>query len=121
VLRSLEIDDRLAGLDADPHCNRTTREPVAACLGGAERADRIVRMGRRRAEQREHRVADVLLDGPAILGDDLEHVRERFIERSLEALRRSGHDEFRRAGNVEEEARNEAPLGRVLRFHRRQR
>ena len=61
-----ERDERLAGVDGDPHLELVLLvRPVADRKRRAEGALRVVLMRDGRAEERHHRVADELLDGAA--------------------------------------------------------
>jgi hypothetical protein len=61
-----ERDERLAGVDGDPHLELVLLvRPVADRKRGADGAFRVVLVRGRRAEERHHRVADELLDGAA--------------------------------------------------------
>jgi hypothetical protein len=61
-----KCDQRLARVDGDPHLELLLLDgPVADLERCPHRAHRVVLMRCRRAEERDHRVADELLDGPA--------------------------------------------------------
>ena len=61
-----EHDERLAGVDGDAHLQVVLLAgPVPDREGGADRPQRVVVVRGRCPEQRHHRVADELLDGPA--------------------------------------------------------
>ena len=66
-----DVDQRLAGGHADPEAQAApSRVPVEHPLqfqAGPHAAHRVGLGGHRRAEQGHHRVADVLLDDPAVL------------------------------------------------------
>ena len=67
-------DERLAGVDSDPHLDALLERPVADRERRANRPLGIVLVRRRRAEERHHRVADELLDRAAValeLGADV--------------------------------------------------
>ena len=67
VLRSsVQRDDRLARVHGDPYLEPFLLGPVADGECGADGALGVVAVGRRRAEHAHHRVADELLDGPAV-------------------------------------------------------
>ena len=77
----VEVDERLAGLDADPHIPRddgaaAPRGPLRAVDRGPERALWVVGVRDRRAEDDEDRVSDVLLDRPAFPLEDALQIRE---------------------------------------------
>ncbi len=57
-----ELDDRLTGVDGDPHLEPVLARPVSDCERGANRALVVVAECSRRAEDAHHRVADELLD-----------------------------------------------------------
>ena len=63
----VERDQRLAGVDGDPHLERVVllAGPVADRERRADGALGVVLMRDRRAEERHHRVADELLDRTA--------------------------------------------------------
>ena len=62
-----EVDQRLAGVDADPDLELPLLgNPVTDRERRAQRTFRIVFVRNRRAEERHHRVTDELLDGSAV-------------------------------------------------------
>ena len=63
-----EQDERLAGVHRDAHLQVVLlARPVPDGEGGSDRPQRVVVMRERSPEERHHRVADELLDGPAAL------------------------------------------------------
>jgi hypothetical protein len=61
-------------------------------------------------EQREDRVADVVLDRAALARDAGAHLRERFGEAAPHHLRANLHHHVRRAHHVDEQARDDPAL-----------
>jgi len=111
----LEVDDRVAGLEPDPHgegmpVGLARDAPLPERLGRTERPEGVVLVGAWRAEERVDRVADVLLDGATVLRDDPRELRERRAELALETLRAKPHRQLRRPHDVDEHAGHEAAL-----------
>ena len=112
-----DVDQRLAGRDADPEAQPGRRDPVLPGQhalqfeGGPHAAQRIVLGRDRRAEQRHRRVPDVLLDDTAVLPDDPPYRSEVVVLQrpylfGVGALRVGGelHD-------VDEQHADPAPVG----------
>ena len=115
VRRSDEVHDRLAGLEAHAHpegdlAGRPRRGPGPRAGRRAQGALGVVGVGDRRAEEGVDRVPDVLLDRPALARDDRAQLRERRIERGLQALRTELDRELGRTDDVDEQRRHEPPL-----------
>jgi hypothetical protein len=61
-------------------------------------------------EQREDGVADVLLDGAAVIGDHRAHLRESVTEEALHPFRPEPYRRIRRTHDVDEQACDETEL-----------
>jgi hypothetical protein len=83
---------------------------IAQVQGRPKRALGIVAMGGRQAEDRHHRVADELLDGPAVLGDDVPGHGVVARQQRAEILRIERLTKGRRAAHIGEEDRDEPSL-----------
>ena len=80
----VQRDERLARGDPDPHLEVARfLGPLADCKRGTDGALRVVLVRDRRAEERHHRVADELLDGPAV---PLELVPQALVIRTEDGL-----------------------------------
>ena len=91
-LRRAQVDERVSALHSDPDWDRGAPVGRGRCLReaparGTERAQRIVLMRDRHAEDHEDRVADALLDGPALGGHLGGKIREEAVEDALHPLR----------------------------------
>ena len=102
--------DHLARVDADPDLEPLLPHRLADGQRGMERALRVVVVGLRRAVDRHHRVADVLLDGAAIALDLGRHGLEvgALDLANLFGVARLGP--AREADEVDEQHRDEASL-----------
>jgi hypothetical protein len=122
---ALEVDEHLAGLDADPHRERGLalgREPAVQLgqdgvhlEGGANRALRVVLVGPRDPEDRQDRIAHELLEEPLVPRDLLGDPVERATDDGLDDLGILALCEGRRADEVGEQRRGELaflPSGR---------
>ena len=90
----------------------------------AHRALRVVLVGGRRAPHRHHRVADELLDGPAVALDDVARPVEVAAKELADLLRVAPLGEGGESHEVDEEDRAQPPLrrrGRGVRARRRRR
>ncbi|HLZ47680.1 MAG TPA: hypothetical protein VKR80_03405 [Candidatus Limnocylindria bacterium] len=117
-----EIDERVAGLDADAHVKqylrcRLARRPIGAGAGGTEGAFGVVGVSGRCAEQDEDGVADVLLDRPAVRGENVLKVPECALELALHAFGSDAYRQVRRANDIDEETCDEPPLGMLFVVH----
>ena len=113
----LRARDDLAGVDA--HAQLEPRavaglelvvqlvQAAAQLVGGAHRAQRVVLVHRRHAEDGHHRVADELLHRPAVPLDDRLRRLEVARHHPPQALRIDPLAERRRAGDVAEEHRHD--------------
>ena len=86
---------------------------------GADRALGVVLVGDRRAPHRHDRIADELLDRPAVPGDDRPADLEVAGEQLLDLLGIAALGQGRERDEVDEQDRHEAPLGRRRRPTRR--
>ena len=78
---------------------------------GTDRPRRVIGLIQRRAEHREHRVADELVERPFVLEDDVGHPREELVEQRARPPRRSALLAQRReADDVAEHHRDVALL-----------
>jgi hypothetical protein len=77
---------------------------------GPHAPQRIRFTGDRGAEQREYRVADVLLDHPAVLVDDLPDGSEVVVLHPPNLLRIDVFDDAGEAHHVDEQGTDRAPL-----------
>ena len=111
-------DGRLPADDACPGLEPGESE-VAAESGhrrdqveaGPDRPLRVVLVGDRGAPHGHDRVADELLDGPAVAGDDLATGREVALEKVPHLLGVATLGQGRERDEVDEEDRDMAPLG----------
>ena len=110
-----QVDDRLAGLDA--HTDRegmtvcgARHAPAAHRFRRSEGAQRVILVRDGRSEQGIDRVADVLLHRAAVGDDDPRDLAEGRPELPFQTLRAEPHRQLRRADDVDEHARDEAPL-----------
>jgi len=87
-------------------------DALAQREGGADRALGVVIVRRRRAEDRHHRVADELLDGPAVLLEDLPHLGEGPSVRTPDDLGVVRHAGCGRADDVGEQDGDQLALVR---------
>ena len=83
----LGAGDDLAAADADPALDAELGQGRPHLGRRAERAQRVVLVHRRHAEDGHHRVADELLDGAAVALDDRRHALEVAGEQRTERLR----------------------------------
>jgi hypothetical protein len=103
-------DERLAGVDPDAHVDTLVQRPLSNREGRPDGALRVVLVRDRRAEDRHRRVADELLDGPAIALELLADARVVAAELvgdvlRVELLRASGE-----ADEVREQDGDDLPL-----------
>ena len=97
--------DDLAGVDADARLHAERRQRVAHLVRGSQRAQRVVLVQHRHAEDGHHRVADELLDRAAVALDDRLHPVEVAREQRAQRLGIRRLAERRRAGDVAEDDR----------------
>ena len=105
--------DRLARVHADPHAelDAALRSQLVAeggdllAHGGcrAHRAQRIVLVGDRDAEDRHHGIADVVLDRAAVCLDDIAHADEPALHRPAQRLGIHAFSERRGSDHVGED------------------
>ena len=76
----------LARVHADAGLHADRRQRVAHLGCGSKRAQRIVLVQHRHAENGHHRVADELLDGPAMTLDDRPHLCKTAVEHGAQQL-----------------------------------
>ena len=113
VLLELGSGDHLARVHADPHLERETVAPCQVFVQSdelrphaerrAQRADRVVFVCGRDAEDGHDRVADELLDRAALGLDRLAHRGEVGVHHVLEALGVQALAHIREAGHIGEE------------------
>lgn len=118
-------DDR-AAIDADMQTQRhagacvpalaNLRRPTDHIQCGTERPDRIVLMSDRRAEQRQQRIADELVDEAAIGFDRLGHLFEQFVLQHPHDFRVDLLAQSREAAEIGKEHGHRPPVGVALRF-----
>ena len=106
-------DDDFAGVDPHPRTESDAPaglelavqalERLAHLAGGPHSAERIVLVQHRYAEHAEHRVADELLDRPAVPLEDWPHLVEIAQHHEPQRLGIDVFAEARRAGDVAEE------------------
>ena len=107
---ALAADDDLARVDADPRLQVVLGDRSAHLRRGANRAERVVLVRSRNAEDRHHRVADELLDGTAVAFDDPPEVFEVAAHARAQCLRVGRLPEGSRAHEVTEENRDDLSL-----------
>jgi hypothetical protein len=118
----IELDQRLPGVDGDANLQRGfLDDPVANCESRAHGSLRIVLVCNRRAEERDHGVADELLDRPA---PALQLVTQALVIRREHGLHVLGIEPLRlrrEADEVGEENGDHFALGAAAGRVRRQR
>ncbi len=106
-------DDDLAGVDADPRVEPVLDDGRAHLGRSAHRPQRVVLVRDRDPEDRHDRVADELLDGPAVPLDDRAQVLEVAAHARTKRFGIGGLPECGRADEVaEEDGHDLALLGR---------
>ena len=102
----------LAGLDPDPEGETRVEslDPLEQGQRGADGPIRVVAMGDRDAEDRQHRVADVLLQGPSVLLEGLPRDLEERLEPSPHVLRVEPRRHLGRADQIGEDHRRDLSL-----------
>src|SRR6185436_9790540 len=111
--------DDLAGGQSDPDLERLARWvlQVGEALADRQRAmggpERVVVVGGRPAEDREHGVADELLARPVEALDRVDHRRERRVDASPDLLRVVLRDEPDVVDEIREEGGDDAPVTRL--------
>ena len=96
----------LARVHADPRLQLELRQRVAHLRRGAQRTQRVVLVRDRHAEHRHHRIADELLDRPAVALDNRLHALEVPAQPALEHLRIGRVAQCSRLGQVAEDERD---------------
>src|SRR5262245_687232 len=127
-LRADVADDHLARVDADAHAELWT--PVAQ-IGGVDLAHRVLHLDRTGdgggsvlghrggcAEGHQQRVADDLVDGPAMAEADVDHHLEVGVEQRYDLLGRHTLCERREAAQVSHEDGDPTPLPSELETRR---
>ena len=102
--------DHLATADADSALDAQCGQRRLHLRRRPQRAHGIVLVHRRQPEDRHHRVADELLDDPAVALDDRLHALEVAREQGTERLGVERLAESRRSGDVTEQDRDDLAL-----------